>query len=52
MLGFTTGLRGKVSGKRKPVIREHNDDYDDSVQFNSSIQFFILCAASAAKRPI
>jgi hypothetical protein len=27
VVGFTTGSRGEVSGKRKPVIREQNDDY-------------------------
>jgi hypothetical protein len=26
VVGFTTGSRGEVAGKRKPVIREHDDD--------------------------
>jgi hypothetical protein len=26
VVGFTTGSRGEVSGKRKPVIREQNDN--------------------------
>jgi hypothetical protein len=25
VVGFTTGSRGEVPGKRKPVIREHNN---------------------------
>jgi hypothetical protein len=29
VVGFTIGSRGKVPGKRKPVIREHDDDDDD-----------------------
>jgi hypothetical protein len=32
MVGFTTGSRGEVPGKIKPVIREqqHNNDDDDN----------------------
>jgi hypothetical protein len=26
VVGFTTGSRGEVPGKRKPVIREHNNN--------------------------
>jgi hypothetical protein len=29
VVGFTIGSRGEVPGKRKPVIREHDDDDDD-----------------------
>jgi hypothetical protein len=27
---FTIGSRGEVPGKRKPVIRDHDDDNDNS----------------------
>jgi hypothetical protein len=30
VVGFTTGSRGEVPGKRKPVIRDHDDDNDNS----------------------
>jgi hypothetical protein len=30
VVGLTTGSRGKVPGKRKPVIREQHDDGDDT----------------------
>jgi hypothetical protein len=29
VVGFTTGSRREVAGKRKPVIREQHDDDDD-----------------------
>jgi hypothetical protein len=32
VVGFTIGSRGEVPGKRKPVIREHDDD--DFISFH------------------
>jgi hypothetical protein len=29
VVGFTSGSRGDVPGKRKPVIREYDYGYDD-----------------------
>jgi hypothetical protein len=36
VVGFTTGSRGEVPGKRKPVIREQHDDDDDDDNNNSN----------------
>jgi hypothetical protein len=38
VVGFTTGSRGAVPGKRKPVIREQHDDDDDNNENNIDVK--------------
>jgi hypothetical protein len=41
VVGFTTGSRGEVPGKRKPVIREQHDNNDkNSSEFVFVYNFF------------
>jgi hypothetical protein len=53
VVGFTTGSRGEVPGKRKPMIREHDDNdkiinhNNNNNNNNNSIIYF--SAASTAK---
>jgi hypothetical protein len=52
VVGFTTGSRAEVPGKRKPVIREHDgDDNDDNGKINNNNNNSIIYfnAASTAK---
>jgi hypothetical protein len=35
VVGFTIGSRGEVPAKRKPVIKDHDDDDDDGIQISS-----------------
>jgi hypothetical protein len=37
VVGFTTGSRAEVPGKRKPVIKEHNNKNNDSNNNNKHI---------------